>query len=265
MTPYLRAKICTWNCLRRKIHQNWQEQINACCEATEAVNKTKTESWKGFLQNAMSNSDGQNMWKVMQGVNSTPGANSPDKAMTQNGCTITNSKSKANVFINHYSRVSKLNMSRADEDFNCQFKKQLNAPSADNESCALFQCVRYFLPSKRWSAKEHLVLTTLHLHFSSHLDLWPSRNCYPYLTHYFLLFIVYIPGGLPLLFHYWKLGNLLVNLLLFALSVFHHVLSNFWKVFLMIVFNILLKPKICSANSKPDFIKVGAAKIRLLG
>ena len=58
----------------------------------------------------MSNSDGPNMWKVIQGLNSTPDANSPNEAMSHNGPTITDIKSKANVFINHYARVSKLKM-----------------------------------------------------------------------------------------------------------------------------------------------------------
>ena len=56
--------------------------------------------------------------------------------MSHNGRTITDIKSKANVFINHYARVSKLNMSKSNRDINRQFKNHLNAPSVDNESCA---------------------------------------------------------------------------------------------------------------------------------
>ena len=56
--------------------------------------------------------------------------------MSHNGRTITDIKSKANVFINHYARVSKLNMSQSDHDTNRQFKKRIKVPSADDESCA---------------------------------------------------------------------------------------------------------------------------------
>ena len=56
--------------------------------------------------------------------------------MSHNGRTITDIKSKANVFINHYARVSKLNMSQSDRDTNRQFKKHIKVPSADHESCA---------------------------------------------------------------------------------------------------------------------------------
>ena len=66
----------------------------------------------------MSNSDGPNMWKFIQGLKGTPNANSPNEAMSNNGCTITNIKSKANILRNHYVTFSKLNMSQADQDLN---------------------------------------------------------------------------------------------------------------------------------------------------
>ena len=76
------------------------------------------------------------MWKVVQGLSATLDANSPNEARSHNGRTITDIKSKANVFINHYARVRKLNVSQFDRDTNRQFKKHLHAPSIDDESCA---------------------------------------------------------------------------------------------------------------------------------
>ena len=84
----------------------------------------------------MSNSDGPNMWKIIQGFNGTPDDNSPNEAISHNGRTIIDIKSTANVLINHYARVSKLNMSQSDCDTNSQFNKRLNALSIDDESCA---------------------------------------------------------------------------------------------------------------------------------
>ena len=55
----------------------------------------------------MSNSDGPNMWKVIQGLNGSPDANSPNEAMSHNSCTITD-----------------------------KFKMSIKVPSADDESCA---------------------------------------------------------------------------------------------------------------------------------
>ena len=105
---HVRAEIHTQNCLRWTIHQNRHEWTGTCHEATEAINKTKTESWKDLLQDAMSNANDPNMWEVIQGLSGTPDANSPNEAMSHNGWTITDVKSKANVFMNYYARVSKL-------------------------------------------------------------------------------------------------------------------------------------------------------------
>ena len=129
MTPHVRVKIRNRNCLRQTIHQNHQEWIDPCRGATETINEVKTESWRNLLQDGMSSSDGPNMWKTIQGLNATPDANSLNKAMSHNGRTITDIKSKASVFINHYARASKLNMSQYDRDTNRQFKKRPEAPS----------------------------------------------------------------------------------------------------------------------------------------
>ena len=101
MTPHMRAKFRTRNCIHRTTHQNRQEWIDACHEATEAIKEAKTESWKNLLQDTMSNSDGSNMWKVIQDLNGTPDANSINEAMSHDGRTITYIKSKINLFINY--------------------------------------------------------------------------------------------------------------------------------------------------------------------
>ena len=107
----------------------------------------------------MSNSDGPNMWKVIQTLNGTPDTNSPSEVMPHNGCTITNIK--ANIFVNHYGSVSKLNMSKADHDLNCHFKKQLDAPSIDDESCASFQMDELFLAIKKMATFPQSFLKSL--------------------------------------------------------------------------------------------------------
>ena len=82
----------------------------------------------------MSNSDGPNMWKIIQGLNGTHDANSLNETMSHDGRTITDIKSKANVFINHYTRVSKISMSQSNRDTNRQFRKRCNAPSVAIET-----------------------------------------------------------------------------------------------------------------------------------
>ena len=101
----------------------------------------------------MSNSDDPNMWKVIQRLNGTPDANSPNEAMSHDGRTITDIKSKANIFINHYARVSKLNMSHFDHDINQQFKKGISAPSVDNKSCAPLEMGELLSATKKMKGK----------------------------------------------------------------------------------------------------------------
>ena len=107
MTPHARAKIHIRNRLRVAIHQSQEEWIDTCREATKAIKNTKIESWKDLLQDALSNSYGPYIRKVFQGPNGIPNANSPNEAMSYNGRTITNIKTKANIFVNHYARISK--------------------------------------------------------------------------------------------------------------------------------------------------------------
>ena len=83
----------------------------------------------------MSNAHGPDVWKVIWGLNGTPDTNLPNEAMSHNGRTINDTKFRANIFINHYARVSKLHMTKEDCDLNPFLKKPLNAPSVDNESC----------------------------------------------------------------------------------------------------------------------------------
>ena len=114
-------------------------------EATETINEAKIESSKDLLQDAMLNSDGPKlMWKVIQGLNGTPDANYPNEAMFHDGQTITGIKSKAKVFINNYTRVSKLNMLLADCDI-----KRLNHHLLTMKAVLHLEWVSFYLPSKR--------------------------------------------------------------------------------------------------------------------
>ena len=264
MTPHVRAKIRTRNHLRRTIHQNRQEWINACREANEAINKAKTESWKDLLQSAMSNSDGPNMWKIIQGLNGTPDANSPNEAMSHNGRTITDIKSKANIFINHYARVSKLNMSLADRDINRHFKKHLSAPSASDESCATLQMGELLSAIKKMKGKGAAGPDNIPPSFLKSLGPLALQELLSIFNSSFSLALCpriwRVATIIPLL----KAGKLPGKSRLTAPSVSHHASSNFWNALLPTISTILLKPTTYSVDSKPVFVKVGAARIRLL-
>ena len=110
--------------------------IKACWEANKAINKAKVNNWKDLLQSSMSNVDSPDVWNVIPSLNGIIDTNQPNEAMFHNGLIITNTKSKANIFINHYARVSKLHMTKEDHDLNCLPKKHFNTPSVDDDSCS---------------------------------------------------------------------------------------------------------------------------------
>ena len=70
----------------------------------------------------MSNTNGTDVWEVIGGLSSTPDTNSPNEIIPHHVFTITNTKSKANIFINLYARVSKLHMTKVDCDLNRHLK-----------------------------------------------------------------------------------------------------------------------------------------------
>ena len=82
----------------------------------------------------MSNAAGPDTWKFIWVFNSTKDTNLPNEAMLHIGHT--NTKFKASIFFNHYTRVSKLLMTKEDCDFNHFLTKHLNTPSIDYESCS---------------------------------------------------------------------------------------------------------------------------------
>ena len=116
----------------------YKQKSEACREANDAITEAKTESWKEVLEGAMTNNDSRDMWKIIKSLNGTPEANSPNEAMSVNGRLITDAKAKANIFVNHYARVSNPTMSAADRVLNRNFKKRLDAPTTDDESCSNF-------------------------------------------------------------------------------------------------------------------------------
>ena len=118
INPPVWRKICQHNRLHRTIHQNRQECINACWEANVAINEAKDNSWMDLLHSSVSKAGKPDVWSVIWGLNSTPDTNSSNETMSHNGQTITNTKSKTIIFINHYARVSKVHMTKEDRCLN---------------------------------------------------------------------------------------------------------------------------------------------------
>ena len=132
MTPTVRAAIRKRNALRRKVKTQRREWLDACKEAKEETLKAKEESWKDFLEDSISSSNEAQIWNVVRSLNGTPQTNSPNEAMIHDGKRITSPVAKANVFAEHYAKVSNLKFTKEDRTFNRLLRKRLDNSGANN-------------------------------------------------------------------------------------------------------------------------------------
>ena len=98
----------------------------------------------------MLSADGKGRSKVITGLNDTPLANSPNEAMSHNGCTINGGSRKANISVSNLPmtaedfnfirefKISVSNLPMTAEDFSLirEFKILIDSPSTDNKICS---------------------------------------------------------------------------------------------------------------------------------
>ena len=151
MTPLLWAKTQTRNRLRGTIKTNPEEWIEECRKANGVMNQVKKECWNEVLEGAMLRTGGKEIWKVINGLNGTPEANSTNEAMCHNSRTKTDAEGKVNIFVNHYARVSNLPMCGKDHNFIREFKKRIDCSSTAKKNC--FKLATDELKSPIWKIK----------------------------------------------------------------------------------------------------------------
>ena len=133
ITPKVREAIRARNRLRKNIASNRAEWLEACKTARSAINEAKTDAWRKVLQDSTSNGDDSKMWKIIKSLNGTPDNNSPNEAMVFQGRLITSNKRKADIFVNHYSRISKLSLSKQDRSEHRLLKSKLRSAKANSQ------------------------------------------------------------------------------------------------------------------------------------
>ena len=125
VTPKVREAIRHRNRLRQHISSNRAEWLEACKAARNAIIEAKTEAWQKVLADADTSSDDSKMWRVIKSLNGTPDSNSPNEAMAYRGRLITSNKRKADIFVNHYSNISRLQLSKEDRAEHRSLKSKL--------------------------------------------------------------------------------------------------------------------------------------------
>ena len=93
----------------------------------EKRREAKEESWRDLLEDSITGKSSEEMWKVVKTLDGCPDSNSPNEALLHKGRRITSNKKKADVFMQYYASVSKLNISKQDRNINCKLKQQLSA------------------------------------------------------------------------------------------------------------------------------------------
>ena len=101
-----RANPVTWR-------ENW---LKACGEVAEATKDAKAESWRDLLEDTTRSTD--ELWKIVKSLDGCPDTNSPNEALLHKGRRITSNKKKADVFMQFYASVSKLQFTKEDRDTN---------------------------------------------------------------------------------------------------------------------------------------------------
>ena len=99
--------------------------MEACKTVQDTIKEAKAESWRRTLEESASSPDDSKLWKTIKSLKGTPESNSPNEAMVHDGRLITSNRRKANIFALHYSKVSKLEMSKANREENRQLKQHL--------------------------------------------------------------------------------------------------------------------------------------------
>ena len=124
-TPAVREAIRRRNRLRKSVRTNRSEWVEACRSAQETIAEAKTEAWKKVLEESANSPDDGKMWRIVKSLNGTPESNSPNEAMVHEGKLITSHRRKADIFANHYAKVSSLRMNKHDRTENRQLKALL--------------------------------------------------------------------------------------------------------------------------------------------
>ena len=138
MTPEIRAARQKRNRLRKGMPQNREEWVEACRETAALESKAREETWKEILSDAIMETDEQNMWMLIRSLNGCPQTNNTNEVLLHNGRTITSNERKANIFLQHYAKVSNISFTKEERGEIRQFKKQRAAPSVDDESTMPF-------------------------------------------------------------------------------------------------------------------------------
>ena len=114
-TPLVKSKIKIRNKLRRTIEKNREGYRAAAKDVRDSIKAAKEESWAELLSDVITDADPEKFYRVCKSLNGTPSTNTPNDSMIHNRKVITESRTKADIFVKHYANVSKLKFKKRRE------------------------------------------------------------------------------------------------------------------------------------------------------
>ena len=126
-SPEVKTKVKLRNRLRRNIKEKRTEWREACRDVNESIAKAKEESWRELLDDVITDANEEKFWGVIKSLNGSPSTNARNEAMIHKGKTITSDKRKAEIFIQHYAKVSRHKFSKKERATNRRLKKLLRS------------------------------------------------------------------------------------------------------------------------------------------
>ena len=114
LNPNIRSAINKRNKLRDEISSKRTEWIEACQQVNQMIAESKEESWIEFLDELEDDPDTAKVWRTIRSLSGSPDSPAPNEALVHNGKLITSPYKKADLFMNHYAKVSTLRLSIED-------------------------------------------------------------------------------------------------------------------------------------------------------
>ena len=139
LSPKVKSAIKKRNRLRDEIGCKRAEWIQACQEVNEMIANDKESAWIEFLDDLEFDPDAAKVWSLIRNLSGNPDSPAPNEALLHNDKVITSPHKKADLFMNHYAKVSSLKMSNSDRKKKKELMKQIKRNGPEEEICRDFE------------------------------------------------------------------------------------------------------------------------------
>ena len=117
------------------------------------IAEEKESAWIEYLDDLEFDPDPGKVWSLIRNLSGNPDSPAPNEALLHNGKLITSPHKKADLFMNHYAKVSSLKLSKKDREKKKELLKQIKRNGPEEEICKDFEMHELQKAIKRMKAK----------------------------------------------------------------------------------------------------------------